>query len=204
MKCEYCGKDFEGRKRKYCCKECCQEAYKKKQREEWASSPKSKRQTHCEMCGVELPKYKSRFCCTECKSRYNHIKTGAVSHSEPIKKICVVCGKEFETWKSRQLTCSHECSVRAHASDRRIRGKVVDRGITLEKLARRDNNQCRICGLFVDWGDVRKTGKTTICGGMYPSVDHITPLSLGGLHAWNNVQLAHIRCNTVKGNRYIG
>lgn len=34
------------------------------------------------------------------------------------------------------------------------------------------------------------------------AVDHIVPLSLGGAHSLENVQLAHLFCNMRKGNRY--
>lgn len=35
------------------------------------------------------------------------------------------------------------------------------------------------------------------------AVDHIRPLSKGGPHAWWNVQIAHIACNSSKGNRLL-
>lgn len=34
-----------------------------------------------------------------------------------------------------------------------------------------------------------------------PSVDHIVPLSMGGEHEWDNLQLLCKKCNTSKGNR---
>ena len=33
---------------------------------------------------------------------------------------------------------------------------------------------------------------------LYPTIDHIIPLSKGGTHTWNNVQLAHMCCNAGK------
>ena len=36
---------------------------------------------------------------------------------------------------------------------------------------------------------------------MSPSLDHVVPLSLSGAHTPENVRLAHVRCNTAKGNR---
>jgi len=33
------------------------------------------------------------------------------------------------------------------------------------------------------------------------SIDHILPLSKGGSHSQENVQWAHLVCNTRKGNR---
>lgn len=36
---------------------------------------------------------------------------------------------------------------------------------------------------------------------MSPSLDHVLPLSKGGTHTYENVQLAHLTCNVSKGNR---
>ena len=38
----------------------------------------------------------------------------------------------------------------------------------------------------------------------YPTVDHIVPLSKGGTHTWNNVQLAHMACNSGKCDKTRG
>lgn len=37
---------------------------------------------------------------------------------------------------------------------------------------------------------------------MYPTIDHIIPLSKGGTHEPSNVQTAHLGCNASKGARY--
>lgn len=39
---------------------------------------------------------------------------------------------------------------------------------------------------------------------MSPSIDHVIPLSRGGAHAMGNVQSAHLRCNSSKGDKLIG
>lgn len=200
MKCEYCGVEFVGGGWKYCSRECCRAADRDNKRISYIG----KRKEVCDFCGKPLPKFKSRFCSNECKDIYNNIKRGSITHSDILAKTCIVCGKEFQTRKSKKLTCSTKCSQRAHALDNRIRGKVIDKDISLKKLSERDHNQCQICGLFVNWDDFEKTATTKICGNMYPSIDHIVPISLGGLHSWDNVQLAHRRCNSRKSNKYIG
>lgn len=69
-----------------------------------------------------------------------------------------------------------------------------DESITLKAVRLRDNDICQICGLTVD--------DTAIENGhikrMYPTVDHIIPLSKGGSHTWDNVRLAHMSCNAGK------
>jgi 5-methylcytosine-specific restriction endonuclease McrA len=67
-------------------------------------------------------------------------------------------------------------------------GRQFDYGITVEKLFIRDKGICGICKdpcLLED-----------------ASVDHILPISRGGHHTWDNVQLAHLTCNKRKGDRF--
>ena len=70
-----------------------------------------------------------------------------------------------------------------------INAGPIDR-IYIEDLAAMCSNRCGICGRKV------KVAERTI--------DHIVPLSKGGLHVWSNVQLAHGRCNSGKGARLLG
>ena len=60
--------------------------------------------------------------------------------------------------------------------------------IGLEELFSRDDGLCGICKIHLE--DNEKG-----------SIDHIIPLSLGGTHTWNNVQLAHLSCNIMKGDK---
>ena len=119
---------------------------------------------------------------------------------------CVICGSKYIAHHPFSKYCSKTCArrnTRTRDSRNRYKNITVDKGITLPKLAKRDHNQCQICGLFVDWNDYIETDKTIICGDMYPSIDHILPISLGGKHSWNNVQLAHRGCNTRKSNVHV-
>ena len=58
----------------------------------------------------------------------------------------------------------------------------------------RDEWTCGLCSEPVDrlcaWPDPKS-----------PSLDHVLPLSKGGHHVMENVQLAHLDCNVRKGNR---
>lgn len=75
-----------------------------------------------------------------------------------------------------------------------------DDTITLRSLILRDGGICKICGKTVD--------ETDIVNGhirrLYPTLDHIVPLSKGGSHTWENVQLAHNGCNAGKRDRIEG
>lgn len=64
--------------------------------------------------------------------------------------------------------------------------------VLFTEIFERDGGLCQICGEGMDgvWP-----------GPLSPSLDHVVPLSLGGAHAPENVQLAHLRCNVSKGAR---
>ena len=112
---------------------------------------------------------------------------------------CVVCGASFETYNPAQKTCSQECGKRlkhAHKHKRIPKNQLVDKDITLEALYKRDSGVCYLCGKLCDWDD--KDGN--IVGPNYPSIDHMIPISRGGLHAWTNVKLAHFECNWKKSD----
>ena len=72
-----------------------------------------------------------------------------------------------------------------------------DEGITLKKVRAKYHDVCQICGLMVD--------DTAIVNGhikrLYPTIDHIIPLSKGGAHTWENVRLAHMSCNAGKRDK---
>lgn len=115
-------------------------------------------------------------------------------------RVCRNCGKEYcieATGYDSSKYCSELCCKRWNMRvkrDRRIRrmnNREHDNDITLEKLFERDKGICRLCGKPCDRND-----KT--CGPNYPSIDHIIPISKGGKHVWDNVQLAHRQCNIAK------
>lgn len=73
-------------------------------------------------------------------------------------------------------------------------GVPYDASINLRKVMERDHNICQICGKPIDINSRRGKG----LGMLYPTIDHIKPLSKGGGHTWDNVQLAHLICNSQK------
>lgn len=70
---------------------------------------------------------------------------------------------------------------------------------SLKKLYDRDKGICKICNGICNWNDKKVVNGTTIVGNTYPSIDHIIPLSKGGSDDWENLQLAHFKCNWLKG-----
>lgn len=121
---------------------------------------------------------------------------------ERTDKECVVCGKTFHSRYQGAKFCSGECRRywNNNRKDKRIpKEKIIDKDITLKKLFKRDSGKCWICGGNCDWNDTfvndlsnRRYGPT------YPSKDHVIPIARGGFESWDNVRLAHLKCNEEK------
>lgn len=102
---------------------------------------------------------------------------------------CQECATAF-VGSGRPRYCSSDCARRHARRIAKWRRKRSFKGqrqdvIRLPKLALRDGWLCHICRRKV----VRKTW----------SVDHLIPRAHGGMHTWENVALAHHRCNTLRG-----
>lgn len=161
----------------------------------------------CCKCGMHKPiGKKTSSYKTPCKcSRISKLKVH-VNH-------CCVCGATIDKYLKKCDACKEEHRLamlpvkrsRRNASNRlrearaKANGKI-DWTINLQGLIERDRYRCALCGELIDINDYSVRGGAFIAGDNYPSIDHIIPLSRGGAHSWKNVQLAHFRCNTLKGN----
>lgn len=134
----------------------------------------------------------------------------ALIDAERRTKVCTVCGTPFCSWHGL-LTCSHECKKeqqkRARRQYKHVRKAAkrangpIDSDISMEKLIKRDKNTCHICGRKCDARDFRADAAGNfIVGGNHPSIDHVMPLAKGGTHTWDNVKLAHHKCNWIKSD----
>lgn len=75
---------------------------------------------------------------------------------------------------------------------------IVDSDINIVKLIKRDGRRCYICGKETDFRD-KRWGRF---GPDFPTIDHVKPIKLGGVHSWDNVRVCCGRCNVRKGARY--
>lgn len=66
--------------------------------------------------------------------------------------------------------------------------------IDRDEIGERDGWVCGLCSEAVDQ-DLTYPNPSSA------SLDHVLPLSLGGKHVVNNVQISHLTCNIAKGNR---
>lgn len=119
---------------------------------------------------------------------------------------CPVCGEPTNGFK---VYCSERCRNKAHNSTKEVRRRkkirtvTIDKDITVAGLFKRDGGVCYLCGNPCNLEDYTVRDGTIIAGDWYPSIDHVVPLIQGGVHAWDNVKLAHRRCNSLKGGKTI-
>jgi len=119
----------------------------------------------------------------EIKDIYVKLKESTIYIQE-----CSKCGKEYiEHSKSKYCTKCRQKTRKKHSYK------------SLKTLYERDNGYCHLCGGKCNWNDKKEINGTIIVGETYPSIDHITPISKGGTDDWNNLKLAHFKCNWVKG-----
>lgn len=118
-------------------------------------------------------------------------------------KTCA-CGQAFRGTVLRELCDECRAQRRGH-NERKKNAKRQNRSggrlyldsgelITISALGDRDKWTCWLCNEFVN----RALGNRDP---WMPSFDHVQPISLGGMDSWDNLKLAHLICNTKRGNR---
>lgn len=130
---------------------------------------------------------------------------------------CAQCNKPFVARVGHKKLCSKKCrderQAQRYYNNPKYRDGVIASGharradklglgnhrITLTYLIERDGGRCQIPSCQYRRRTVAPVGvsKRNPRG---PSIDHIIPLSQGGTHTLDNVQLAHLKCNRVKHN----
>ncbi len=144
------------------------------------------------------PKYCSKACVPNVRDSKTRI-CGLEGCEKPLRAKGL-CGYHYNranySWRER--------SGNPETRRKRLRAKTQQRRaaasdpraerICRDDVGERDNWLCGLCGESVD-------NETRWPEAMSPSLDHILPLSRGGLHQMSNVQIAHLACNMAKGNR---
>lgn len=106
-------------------------------------------------------------------------------------KHCKHCSKEIITQYKNKTMCS-QC-YKKHNKKHSTK--------SLKALYKRDKGICYICNTKCDYEDYIILNGTIICGDYYPSIEHVIPLCKGGTDDWDNIRLAHRKCNNIKGKK---
>ena len=221
-KCVVCGKEFtkkNNRKKGVCCSSECAGRYIKIY---YTTRPTN--EFVCKNCGKTFTLHrtglKGIFCSHECNIEYlKKEKAKKIEEKQKLKSIkklistlrkievnkrheinltreCKECGEIFQAKSGYEMYCSDKCRKKSknRYHDKRLnKCEARDYSIDLHKLYDKYNGICQMCGqkLYFD-GDSN--------GDKYPSIDHIKPISKGGSHTWDNVQLLCRGCNAIKSN----
>jgi 5-methylcytosine-specific restriction endonuclease McrA len=214
--CVACGGTFkphprDRRNRSYCGQAC----YVWARRHPGVERPRGRA---CVTCGSDLSD--RRVTVKYCGSRCRAVALGQIRGVPLAPAVCALpeCSQEFQPVKTGQRCCSEKHGKllynRESRADgrqkpeawtdarrdryhrRRAQKKATSTGapVLLAEIAERDGWRCHICrkrvGRSIAWPRTRSA-----------SLDHVVPLSKGGAHDPSNVRLAHLGCNSARGNR---
>lgn len=207
--CVECSSEFTTKTNAKVCRSCADTRRRRQNREAGrrrAAEVKSGRT--CDVCFGPIPygNGRSKRCSPQCSAEARrHGDAGWPPNACALKvRSCIDCGAamivRLETGAGRQrcgaCVIPEADRLRARRAARRsavVAGEVV----RLSDVAQRDGRRCQLCCRKVAMGLKHPDPWS-------PSLDHVIPLSEGGEHTMANVQLAHLRCNMVKGNRPAG
>ena len=212
--CAQCGQHFwvrgRGVRRLYCSNPCIRLATNQRRQD---LKDESRKNYECQLCHAlfQAVRTDQKFCSENCRrtSKVHCERFGELDYCPlPLCK----CGRiatppkgkmHYQKSLGRSKTCDicrqfkeQERNKGRGSSKSLLRRQVVKRGekIKLDNLVIRDGFDCQICGVVLDWS---KRGSRKL----WPSLDHIVPITKGGEHTYDNSRMVHLGCNASKGNR---
>ena len=149
---------------------------------------------NCLKCNLKLTKPKNKFCSRSCSISYNNV--GVRRNFNPnLIRLCKTCGADT----TRKVFCSNECNpkrLKLSLEDKKKRSAALHRE-AWQRYQAKLKNQTPI--------DVDKKALQKIyleCPEGY-EVDHVLPISKGGLHCPSNLQYLTISENRKKSNKIL-
>lgn len=135
----------------------------------------------CKQIRSEDQFHKKQYWCKECQRKCSQ------EWRERDREWSRQVGRECYA-KKRDQYLQHRINSQAKRRAQKL-GLAIDKDITIKRLYERDKGICQICKQACKWED--------------KSMDHIKPLSKQGSHTWDNIQLAHLSCNKLKGSKFV-
>lgn len=154
----------------------------------------------CATCfSLFVSKYSNKkYCSHRCGSNYSRINK---SRMQRRLKKCKTCDVWFWRKTNRSVCCSEYCAkkYKNHLSKLDVYKRKrlmksngeIDKDISITKLLKKYNNKCYLCNSVVSL-------QLDAYDSLYPTIEHVIPVSRGGTHTWDNVMLSCRRCNCKK------
>ena len=206
--CEYCGEEFQprpvGLPGKYCSGECRTRAAHAR-RAAAAADARAQAGKVCPQCGEPFTPsvtIRQMYCSKACGANANRDASGKTCQEADCDRPMRargMCSMHWKQWGRREGIITPEPwddrrRDNYHRRRARMNGAPSGDPVMLTALIARDNSTCHICRQPVDMA-------LKYPDPMSRSIDHIIPISRGGLHEESNCGLAHLRCNVSKSAR---
>lgn len=181
------------------CKECYRDDHRAKYLPVKGQTDDFRKCKECKKEYAPKQRTESFFCSRDCKDKNRKKEEKKKRIAFKSARSCIGCNKVIpSSARVDKKWCSEECAlrVRSHTmnTQRRIRTSEEIQDFKRSDIYERDGWKCQLCGKAVN-------PKLSFPNPACASLDHVIPLSRGGSHKTTNVQLAHLRCNTARGNK---
>lgn len=165
-------------------------------------SPLGVRNFECKHCGgIFQNAHAKKYCSDRCSQLRRDARSELVCQEDGCdrgvraKGLCNMHWRRKARAEGRESAPAWDERRKANYHKRRAQKRTTQvEDLEPLDIYERDIWLCGLCMTPVDsdlsWPDPRSA-----------SLDHILPLSKGGTHTYENVQLAHLNCNVSKGNR---
>lgn len=189
MKCLECGGDVPQPTRRRCgqqprfCSETCRLARKAKTHRRWVEDNRERhgavKKKNRESYKEANPEYFKRYYADNKERRRSETRAWYAANAEHHAQVVRRYVEHNKEW-------ALNIGKKAASKRRSIKERAFVEDVDPKVVFHRDGGICRICMKSVDLSAKWE-------------VDHVIPISKGGAHSYDNVQLTHRRCNRSKG-----
>lgn len=146
----------------------------------------------CLHCTKPLSGCQKKFCSNSCSATYSNLQTPRRTKTSPKWHNCPTCNKQTRN----VLYCSNDCKPKLTPQERYERHKAMHNEAWQRYMAKRKNQTPSDI-------DIKALQEFYLNCPNGHEVDHIIPISKGGLHSLENLQYLTISENRKKSNKLL-